>query len=437
SLLSKGSFHGVPFILKDLKAALVGTPTSSGCRINKNFIPERNSIIVDRYEAAGVQIVGKSNSPEFGIMNTTEPELWGPCRNPWNTNLSPGGSSGGAAAAVAARIVPVAHAGDGGGSIRIPASCCGLFGLKPTRGRVSMAPHLGESWGGFVQEHVLTRSVRDSAAFLDLVDGFTPGEPYYAPPKERPWSEEVTRSPGKLRIAFTDRALFGNHNHPDCIEALSKTVELLRSLGHEVEEAVPNYPKMDLIQAYFITVACSIARMVEEASERANVKPKPRNFEATTWLLAQIGWCCSAPRLLKAQNDIHRAARNVATFFQSYDVFVTPTIAVPPVQIGELRPTAAEKLQLSLLRKANVSALLDKALETMGNRSLLKTPNTQLFNQTGQPAMSMPLHWNNDGMPIGVQFVGRFGREGTLFQLASQIEKEQPWAQRKPPLLQD
>ena len=434
-ILSKGPLHGVPFLLKDLKAALLGTPTSNSSKLTANYMPKQNSVIVERYEAAGLQIVGKTNTPEFGIMGVTEPELRGPCRNPWHTDHTPGGSSGGAAAAVSARMVPVAHAGDGGGSIRIPASCCGLFGLKPTKGRVSMAPYRGEAWGGFVQENVVSRSVRDSAALLDIVDPITLGDPYSAPHKARPWLEEVKREPGRLRIAFDLGTLFGEENHPECVAAVQKTITLLQQLGHDVVEARPKFPKEDLIRAYFLTVAAGTACFVDETSNHAGLKPKPKNFESTTWLLAQIGWNTDAPTLLRAQNTMHSAAREVASFFEDHDLFLTSTTAAPPQKIGANSPTTAERLQIGIVQKTNLSMLLDFALNAMGKSRLAQTPNTQLFNQTGQPAMSVPMHWTESGLPIGVQFAGKFGGEATLFRLAAQIEQEHPWADKRPPMI--
>ena len=429
--LPDGPFRGVPFLLKDLKITLAGTVTTNSSYLTRNRVFDVSSENAKRYEAAGLQIFGKTNSPEFGIMGITEPALRGPCRNPWNTDHSPGGSSGGASAVVAARIVPVAHGGDGGGSIRIPASATGLFGLKPTRARTTMAPHLGESWGGFVSEHVLARSVRDSAAFLDLVDGPFPGDPYYAPPKARPWLEEVGAPVGKLKIAYTTDTLFAGTTHPDCKAAVEDSVKLLESLGHEVVEGKPEFPLEELVQAYFITVAAGVAAFVEQTAAWAGKKPSHRDFEPQTWVLAQIGWKNSAAELVKSQQIIQKASRQVAAFFEDVDIFVSSTMAVPPVRIGELALSSSEKLQLSLLRTLNSAPLLDLALKTLGTNALARTPNTQLFNQTGQPGMSVPLYWNEAGLPIGTQMVGRFGDEATLFRLAAQLEEARPWANRK------
>ncbi len=434
STLPDGPLRGVPFLVKDLKLQIAGTPTTNSTRLSMAKLAEGTSVLAARYEAAGLQVLGKTNTPEFGIMGVTEPEVRGPCRNPWDDRHTPGGSSGGSASAVAARMVPIAHGGDGGGSIRIPASACGLFGLKPTRGRVTMAPFAGEAWGGFVQEHVLARSVRDSAALLDVADPPTPGEPYGVPAKARPWLDEVSASPGKLRIAFTRGTLYAGETHPDCVDAVEDAVTLLRELGHEVAEASPTFPREDMVRAYFLTVATGVARFVEMATHDAGkTKPQASDFEPATWLLALIAWKTSAPQLLAAQQLMHRAAREVAAFFEKHDVFVTSTLARPPARVGELALTRAERAQMSILKALPLHKLLDVALDKMGSGKLAYTPNTQLFNQTGQPAMSVPLYWNAHGLPIGTQFAARFGDEATLFRLGAALEKARPWGDRKPP----
>lgn len=432
--LPDGPLRGVPFLVKDLKLKIEGTVTSNSTKLDLHRVARRSSVLAERYEAAGLQILGKTNTPEFGIMGITEPEVRGACRNPWNTDHTPGGSSGGSASAVAARMVPAAHSGDGGGSIRIPASCTGLFGLKPTRGRVTMAPFMGEAWSGFVQEHVVSRSVRDSAAFLDICDGYTPGEPYYAPAKARPWSDEIGDDPGKLRVAFTRDTLFAGETHPDCVAAVDRAVELLRGLGHEVVEAKPSFPREDLVRAYFLCVGSGIGWFVKETAKAAGRKPRSSDFEPATWLLALIGWKTSASELLDAEISIHKAAREVAAFFEDHDVFVSATMARPPARVGELALQPNERRQMALLKMLPFKGLLDVALSKMGEGKLAYTPNTQLFNQTGQPAMSVPLHWSDAGLPIGVQIAGRFGDEATLFRLASQLEGAAPWSERKPTL---
>lgn len=433
--LPDGPFRGVPFLVKDLKLQIAGTPTSNSTRLTLDKIATESSVLAQRYEAAGLQILGKTNTPEFGILGITEPDVRGPCRNPWNTDRTPGGSSGGSASAVAARMVPAAHGGDGGGSIRIPAAACGLFGLKPTRGRVTMAPFAGEAWGGFVQEHVLCRSVRDSAALLDVADPPTPGEPYGVPQKARPWIQEVGAPTGKLRIAFTRGALYADDAHPDCVAAVDGAVALLRDMGHELVEATPPFPRAEMIRAYLLTVATGVARFVETATESAGKKrPRFDDFEPGTWLLALIAWKTRAPELLAAQQLMQRVARGVAGFFEEHPLFLSATLARPPARVGELSVSRAERIQAAIVARMPLPALLDLALDKMAGGRLAYTPNTQLFNQTGQPAMSVPLFEGSDGMPVGIQIAARFGDEATLFRMASALEAAKPWASRKPTL---
>ncbi len=433
--LPDGPLRGVPFLFKDLKLMLAGTKTTNSTLLMRDFVADRSSLLAERYEAAGLMVLGKTNTPEYGIMGITEPATRGPCRNPWNTDHTPGGSSGGSAAAVAARIVPAAHAGDGGGSIRIPASACGLVGLKPTRARVTMAPFIGEAWSGFVQEHVVCRSVRDSALLLDLVDAPAPGDPYFAPHKPKSWLDELAAPVGKLRIAFDTGALFGDTNHQDCRDAVLDAVALLTDLGHEVVQARPAFPREELVRAYFIVVASGVARMVEETAKLFGRKPAYDQVEPATWLLALIGWKTAAADLQGAQWTIQRASRDVAEFFAQHDVFLNSTMARPPARIGELLPTRGETAQVNALRHLAFKPVLDFALAKMADGKLSATPNTQLFNQTGQPAMSVPLFWNAAGLPIGVQLVGGFGDEATLFRLGAQLEQARPWAQKLPPMI--
>lgn len=432
--LPDGPFKGVPFLLKDLKIKLAGTVTTNSTRLDANTVADRSSVLAERYEAAGLQIIGKTNTPEFGLLGITEPQLRGPCRNPWNPEHTPCGSSGGAASAVGARMVPVAHGGDGGGSIRIPASACGLFGLKPTRGRVTMAPFFGEGWGGFVQEHVLARTVRDSAGLLDVADPPTPGEWYSQPPKARPWVEEVGADPGTLKIAFDTAPLFAGDPDPDCIAAVESTVALLEELGHTVVPARPPFPKADMVRAYLLTVASGIGWFVSDAARRHGRRPRAADFEPETWVMALIGSKTTAEELVGAQFTMQRAAREIAAFFETYDVFVNPTLGRPPAKVGELAMNRSERFQVGALSRLPVKRLLDVALDGLAEGRIVYTPNTQLFNQTGQPAMSMPLHWNDAGLPIGVQFAAPFGDEATLFRLAGQLEEARPWTERLPPV---
>jgi amidase len=426
-------FYGVPFLVKDLDGVLGGEPQTGSSRSLAAYVPEKSSELFLRYERAGLGIFGKTNTPEFGIFAVTESELRGPARNPWNLDHTPGGSSGGSAAAVASGIVPVAHGGDGGGSIRIPASCCGLFGLKPTRGRNPLGPYAGEGWNGLVAPHVISRSVRDSAAILDATHGADVGAPYDAPRPERPFAEEVGRDPGKLRIGVVRHAIFGRTTAPDCAGALDHAAKLCAMLGHRTEDITLDIDRDAMVHAYLVIVAAGVAYEVENACRLTGISPARADlFEAPTWFLSQVGHTLSAYELESARATIHQGTRRVAAAFQKFDVVLTSTLAHPPVKVGELAPKAWERAGLAVLRAVPARGLLEKVLAGMSQNALEKTPNTMLFNMTGQPAMSMPLAWNGAGLPIGVQFVGRYADEATLFRLAGQLEQSSPWFDRHP-----
>lgn len=432
--LPEGPFTGVPFVVKDLDGYVGGEPYTGSCRALANFVPAKDSELIARFRRAGVILVAKTNTPELGILGTTEPAMRGPTRNPWNPEHSTGGSSGGSAACVAARVVPMAHAGDGGGSIRIPASACGLFGLKPTRARNPVGPDTSEGWGGYVQQHVLTRSVRDSAAMLDATHGPSVGDSYAVVPPARPFLQEVGAPPGRLRIAFSTGSLFGKRVHPDCMAAVKDAVKLCQELGHEVVEDAPRLDWSELVRAYLVTVAAGVAIAVEETAQVTGKPPQPEDFEPTTWALSQLGTILSAADLQRSRDVTWRATRAVGAFFERCDLFLDATLAYPPVRIGELALKPAELAALAVLRRVPVRAAFLRLLDDLAANSLERTPNTQLFNQTGQPAMSVPLFWNAAGLPIGVQFAARFGEEATLFRLAAQLEEARPWKDRKPPL---
>jgi amidase len=428
-------FAGVPFLVKDLIATLAGEPTANGNRLLANRPMSRDSELVRRFRAAGVLIAGRTNTPEFGLVPYTEPLLFGPTRNPWSLDHSPGGSSGGSAAAVAAGLVPLASGGDGGGSIRIPASCCGLFGMKPSRGTTPTGPDLGELWHGFAIEHVLSRSVRDSAAMLDATAGADPGAPYAAPAQGRPFLQEVNIEPGSLRIAFTREPLFGHGAvHADCIAGLEATARLLESLGHHVEEAAPPVDR-DACALAFVTVLAGETRAEIEALARiANRRPHARDFEAATYSLGLLGSSISAAAFVGAVHTLQLAARRMAPFFARHDVLLTPTLAAPPALIGALQPSAAEYRLMRIVNALQAGWLLDAlgVIEPLAAKTFDYMPFTPLFNVTGQPAMSVPLHWNAAGLPIGMQFVARLGDDATLFRLAGQLERAQPWFSRRP-----
>lgn len=429
----EGPFAGVPFLVKDLLAAVAGEPLTASCAFLDGFLPGYDSELVSRYRQCGLLLVGKTNAPEFGVMPVTEPAFRGATLNPWNPNHTPGGSSGGAAAAVTAGLVPLAHGNDGGGSIRIPASCCGLFGLKPTRGRNPLDVSLCEGWGGFVQDHVLTRSVRDSAAALDATHGPDSGAPFHVPWPERPYLDELAREPGPLRIAFSSKSLFGNSTHPDCVAAVEDAAKLCASLGHQVEEASPEIDKAYLIRSYLLMIAVDVAQAIEAAGQAMGRTPTADGFEPQTWTLGLIGRKASATDYAEAIEATRMAARGLAGFFESCDLFLTPTLAHPPVSLGYFDLTAPESIQLAVLRRYPVKALLDKALDELSKDVFESTANTMLFNMTGQPAMSVPLYWSGAGLPIGVQFAARFGDEARLFALAGQLERARPWFHKRPP----
>ncbi|RME09871.1 MAG: amidase [Ardenticatenia bacterium] len=435
--LPEGPFKGVPFLLKDLMSLYAGEPLTYGSRFLKDWRPTIDSELVKRYRAAGVIVLGKTNTPELGLVPYTEPELFGPTRNPWDTSRTPGGSSGGSGAAVAARMVPMAGGGDGGGSIRIPASCCGLFGLKPTRGRTPLGPLIGESWEGFNIEHVLTRSVRDSAAMLDAIAGPDVGAPYFAPPPERPFLEEVGRDPGRLRIAITTIPFMGHDVHEDCKRAVAETARLLEDLGHIVEEAAPQVDGEALSVAFLTMLTGQVAADIQDLAELSGRTPHREDFEIATWTLGLLGRAVNAEEYVRAVRYMQSTARRVGAFFEQYDILVTPTLAQPPVPIGSLQPTALEKQLMNMASRLRLVGLLKKVgmVEQVAAKTFDFIPYTPLFNITGQPAMSVPLYWNAENLPIGVQFVGRFADEATLFRLASQLEQARPWQHKMPPLV--
>lgn len=430
--LPDGPFRGVPMVVKDFDGFVKGEPFTAGTRFLEGFVPDHDSEAIARLRRAGLVFVAKTNLPELAILGTTEGRLRGPAHNPWNPEHSTGGSSGGSAALVAARAVPLGHGGDGGGSLRIPASACGLVGFKTTRGRVTMAPDFGETWGGYASWGCLTRSVRDAAALIDVMAGPAPGDPYAAPPLERPLAEEAGAPPGKLRIAFTSGSLFGKDTHPEVREAVESAARLLTGLGHDVEEARPKFDREGLVRAYLTQIAAGVAAEIEDMGRWVGRKPAASYFEPSTWFLRQIGRSLSAAELQHARDAAQAAGRELAGFFARYDVLVTPTLAYPPVRLGELALKGVEEAALAVLRAVPVGAALRAILAKLADNSLERTPNTQLFNQTGQPAVSLPLYQTADGLPVGIQFAARYAEDALLVRLASQIEEALPWKDRRP-----
>ena len=434
--LPSGVFQGVPFLLKDLLCACAGAPLSFGCKALKNFIPDHDSELVRRYKQAGLVILGKTNTPEFGIVAYTEPELFGPTRNPWNLSRTPGGSSGGAAAAVAAGMVPLAGGGDGGGSIRIPAAYCGLFGLKPSRGRIPTGPDFGELWQGAVVEHVITRTVRDSAAMLDSIWGADVGAPFIIAPPERPYLEETRREPPHLRIAFNARSPIGMPVHPENEKAVLQTALMLQKLGHDVAEASPDLDGRALARTYLTMLYGEVAADLRDLESVLGRPARPQDVETATWTLGLLGLCEPAAAMAGARRLWGRAARTMGRFHETYDLYLTPSTAQPPARIGELQPKPYEIGALKIVNRLGLGRWLQRSgiIDRIAIQNMARTPFTQLANFTGQPAMSVPLHWTREGLPCGVHFMARIGDEATLFRLAAQLEKEKPWFQHRPAL---
>ncbi|OHD65069.1 MAG: hypothetical protein A2176_02285 [Spirochaetes bacterium RBG_13_51_14] len=433
-VLRKGPFAGVPFLLKDVLHAVAGYPFTSGSRSCKEYMPDYDSEIVRRYRDAGLIFIGKTNSPEFGLMPYTEPELFGPTRNPWDRERSPGGSSGGAAAAVAAGMVPMAAGNDGGGSIRIPASCCGLFGMKPTRGRSPLGPAIGEAWQGAAVEHVITRSVRDSAAVLDAVLGADAGAPYTIPRPERPYSSEIKKSPGRLKIGFTTRSVVDSEVHPECMKAVEDAVNILAKLGHRVERAEPDLDGRAIAFSFLMLYMGEVAADIEQTRVFTGRRPRKKYFETMTWTVGLLGRTYSAGDFVREMRVWNGVARSFGRFFEKYDIHLTPVTAYPPLRIGELQPKPAERVVSNIVNAFGLGGMVKASgmVEQIAMQTMAKFPFTLLANLAGLPAMSVPLHWTADGLPCGSHFIGRFGDEATLFRLAAQLEKAKPWFNKRP-----
>ncbi len=410
---ASGPFAGVPMLLKDLRAGAAGMPTRSGSRMMPAVPSDHDSTVVARFRAAGLIPMGKTNVPEFGILPTTESVLYGPCRNPWDFARSAGGSSGGSAAAVAAGIVPLAHATDGGGSIRIPACCNGLVGLKVSRGRVTQSPDGSDGTLGLSVDNVVTRSVRDTAAILDAICAPDYGDPYFALPAEASYRAAAAQKPRRLRIAMSTTGAEGEAIHPDVEAAVRRTAGLCEELGHTVEEAMPEGISGTLTTAFLTLWAAAVAYGVESASRLTGIKPSTEVLEGITLSLYERGMTLKAIEQTWAQQTLYRYARQVARFHETYDLWLTPTLGAPAIKLGAIDVTARD---------------LDSTFAPLVGY----VPFTAMQNGTGQPAINLPLYWNGDGLPIGVQFAARTGDEKTLLQLATQLEDAAPWFDRRP-----
>jgi amidase len=417
SALPEGPFRGVPYLLKDLYAAEAGKPLSNGSKAYKaaDYLSSEDTTLVSRYKASGLISIGRSNSPEFGSVPVTEPEAWGPTRNPWDLSRTPGGSSGGSAAAVAAGIVPIAHASDGGGSIRIPAACCGLVGLKVSQGRISMGPYRDESNLGV--EHCVSRSVRDSARLLDATHGPGIGDVIIAPTPRRPFIEEVGADPGRLRIGLLDFNPRGGDVHADCVEGVHKTAKLLESLGHHVEPGFPDiFSDNEIGRAFSMLWSTNMGTAIRRFSEALGREMTPNDIEAMNWAQAEFAKGVNGVDFSLAQASSIQFRRAIQSWWtKGWDLLLTPTLAAPPLPIGSM-PNNPERPMTPLMTAGAWVSF------------------TSQFNLSGQPAISLPLHRNADGLPIGMQLVAAYGREDLLIRVASQLEQAAPWAHLTPNL---
>jgi amidase len=430
-----GPFAGVPFLLKDGVQDVAGLPTGYGSAGMQRIVPTTAAHVVRRYLDAGLVVFGKTNMPEFALKGVTDSRVNGRSNNPWNLGHTPGGSSGGAAAAIAAGVVPMAAGADGGGSLRIPAACCGLFGLRPSRGRVSTGPALGEAWFGASSEGVISRSVRDTARALDAIAGPERGDPFTIAPPALPYAEAMQRAPRRLRIGFTTTSPLGTSVHPEAVAAVADAATLLASLGHDVEEAAPDIDgpllARNYLHVYFGQVPAAMARAYAAGAKRSE-------FEPLTRIIETLGKATSASELTANLGLWNQHARALAAFHQHFDLLLTPTLAHPPVRHGAGDPPMAQQRALDLLDRTGIlgllarTGLLASTVDKIATDSLQFVPFTQLANLTGTPAMSVPLHWTSDGLPLGVQFVAPFGQEDLLLQLAAQLEQARPWFGRLP-----
>jgi len=424
-----GPFAGVPFLVKDLGQEYAGFPTSNGCRGLKDDVATEHALVTQRFLDAGLVIFGKTNTPEFGAKGVTEPELWGASRNPWNLGHTPGGSSGGSGAAVAAGIVPAAGANDGGGSVRIPAACNGLVGLKTTRGIGPYGPQTGEVMFGMVTQGVVSRTVRDTAGLLDAIIGPDPAFGYEAA-LPAPFTASLADRPGRLRIGWSCSSAINATPHPEAVAAVHAAVQLLGELGHQVEEVAPPHDDEALARDFLTIWFAQLYGQVRDVKRRLGAKDA--DFEADTLAAAELGRAAGLGPLFASLANVNDHIRRLADFHQTYDLLLTPTLASPALEVGAL--TAPPSLQRAARVVARVRAgkalALSGILDQLIEENLGWVPYTQLANLTGRPAISVPLHWTDAGLPLGVQLVGRLGSDGLLLRLAAQLEEARPWFHR-------
>ncbi len=438
NLDTSAPFAGVPFLLKDLDVQLKDTRYTCGTRLLKDFVSTENSEVANRILKGGMVIFGKTNTPEFGLTPFTEGELLGAARNPWNTEHTTGGSSGGSAAAVAAGIVPMAFASDGGGSIRIPASCCGLFGIKPTRGRITNGPQYGEIWSGAVCSGVVSRSVRDAAAYMDLVSGAMNGDPYSIQLPTIPYAEEIKKTPRKLKIGYSYKMPQGLKTGIDeeNILAIEKAIGLLREAGHEVTEVPLPFTHQLNSELLYTLVLGELSATLDYIGEQRNRKPQRHELEPNTWLLYKLGKSFSANTFSLAKMKWNEVNRKMTHFYTQYDLLLTPTLGRRPFKIGALKNPPFEEAALRVMNALGISSIVRYTgmIEKIAQQTFSWMPYPALANITGQPAMSVPLHWAPENLPVGVMFTAPHGEESTLFQLGAQLEKAQPWFNKVPNL---
>jgi amidase len=433
--LPDGPLRGVPFLIKDLMTAYAGEPMRFGSRLFKDYVPAAHEELTQRYLRAGLVIFGKTNTPELGVTNVTEPELFGPTRNPWNLERTSSGSSGGSAAAVAARICPAANANDGGGSIRTPASNCGLVGLKPSRGRNPTGPNAPDVWWGFIGEHAVTRSVRDSAALLDATAGDYVQQLMKLPAPERPYLQETLHPPGRLRIAFTFDPGLGKSLHPENRQAIEATSKALQDLGHELIEVKLPLPPATFVESYAALIAADVAATLRLAKTLVGREAASDDVELATWVLAKMGEAQSGAEVVTALWAMQTFSRQWLQWAAGFDVLLTPTVGVPPLPIGAYKLTTLQRQGLKLLTSLPAAALLSQRSKVIEAFEPVFTaaPYTMIANVTGQPSLSLPLHWTADGLPMGMLFTAAVGAEAVLFRLAAQVEQAMPWHDRIAP----
>ena len=411
--LPAGPFQGVPFLLKDLHLFMTGTVTSNGSAMLRDNVADHDSTLVQRYKRSGLVTFGKTNSPELGLNPVTEPREFGPSRNPWSTDKTPGGSSGGAGAAVAAGVLPLAHASDGGGSIRIPASCCGLVGLKPSRGRTPFGPDKAEGWAGMSTNHIVSRSVRDTAAMLDATAGSETGEAYTAPYYGGSFLHAAGTAPGNLRIAVSREKWGQGKYQPEALAGLDRAVALLEELGHTVDEARPEFDGEEAASQLFTIISTNTALAIRQWAAQRGCTVDELQIEDGTRFFVELGNAVSALDYAEAIQVNQRLGRLMGQFHQQYDILLAPTLSSQPVPVGHISDATPEEYS-------------DRLFGFMGD--------TGLYNQTGQPSISLPLHWSEDNLPVGMMFTAAYGNDALLLQLAGQLENHAPWWDRRPPL---